>query len=489
VQEGSGAERVEIELTSRDTRRGRRRTPDVQDPLVGFTEPSVMPPTSLATPDEHADSAFTAPLAPADGPLSSGRARLVVTALVSAAIALFVGWALGRASDGGGSPNDGLDRASTTILATVPAAEVGATVAPVDPSLLPATTAFTPIVGTVRPAPTSTSTPTPTSSEAWIASRARVAQPAAELGVRIVGLQPDGTVVELDTTSGELASIRVGVRIDSQGALYAGAEWTLVGQPDSPGLTLFRGHGAPELVTLAQPWLLHWQPGTDRFWRLDETVRFGDPLHVVEVTYDGMPTGVEFDTDGRFWIPGADPLGGLLVLDAPGGSYHIAPDGTTRITTGEVIALNAQTVLASDCGDAMEQCGLIVIDRATGDASPLEPNLLASSSGRRAIEYFDSPAGYGYPSLLAAISPDGRYSPVMVADEDQDYGVIDMTTGEFIQFGDMPESSLWWSADSRSAMYLVNGHLTVYDFDAGTTYEVSTDVFPLQDFVVRPQDL
>jgi hypothetical protein len=38
-------------------------------------------------------------------------------------------------------------------------------------------------------------------------------------------------------------------------------------------------------------------------------------------------------------------------------------------------------------------------------------------------------------------------------------------------------------------MYLVNGHLTVYDFDTGTTYEVSTDVFPLQDFVVRPQDL
>jgi hypothetical protein len=51
----------------------------------------------------------------------------------------------------------------------------------------------------------------------------------------------------------------------------------------------------------------------------------------------------------------------------------------------------------------------------------------------------------------------------------------------------VPESSLWWSPDSRRAMYLVNGHLTVYDFDTRTTYEVSTDLFPLQDFVVRPQ--
>jgi hypothetical protein len=77
----------------------------------------------------------------------------------------------------------------------------------------------------------------------------------------------------------------------------------------------------------------------------------------------------------------------------------------------------------------------------------------------------------------------------MVTDVDIDYGVIDLTTGEFVQFGDVPESSLWWSADSRRAMYLVRGHLTVYDFDTRTTYEVSTDLFPLQDFVVRPQAL
>ena len=37
-----------------------------------------------------------------------------------------------------------------------------------------------------------------------------------------------------------------------------------------------------------------------------------------------------------------------------------------------------------------------------------------------------------------------------------------------------------------TAMYLDNGHLIAYDFDTRSTYEVSTDLFPLQDFVVRP---
>ena len=481
MEEGSGAERVEIELTSRDGRRhgrrGRRRNTDVLDPL---SVPTGGQNVDVA-PDARVDGAFAPPLTPSDGPLSSERNRLLVTAVVAGAIALIVGWSLGRAGDGGGAPADELETGSTTLTTTVPPDEVGATIAPVDPSLLPTTTGFTPIVGTARPVPTTT---TP---DGWVTGVARVALPAAELGVRIVGVRADGTVVELDTATGELASVRVGVRVNYEGGLYAGEDWILVSQPDSAGLTLFRGHAEPELVTLAQPWMLHWQTGTDRFWRLDETMRFGDPLHIVEITYDGTPTGVEFDADGRFWIPGADPLGGLLVLGAPGGSYHIAPDGTSRITTGDVIALNARTVLASDCGEAMAHCGLIVIDRATGTTTPLEPTVLEATTGSTPIEHFDSPAGYGYPSLLSAISPDGRYSPIMMASVDQDYGVIDLTTGEFVQFGDVPESSLWWSPDSRSAMYLVNGHLTVFDFDTRTTYEVSTDLFPLREFVVRPQ--
>ena len=335
MEEGSGAERVEIELTARDSRHGRRRSADVLDPMTGPPAAPIPTQGADAAAGEHADAAFAPPLPTTDGPLSSERARLAVTALVAGAIALLVGWSLGRASSGDGSPADELQTGSTTVTtlaSTLPADEVGATVAPVDPSLLPTTSAFTPIVGTVRSA-SATTTPA-----GWVTTTARVAASATDLGVQIVGLRLDGTVIELDPSTGEMSSTDVGVRVNAQGGFYAGPDWVLVSQPDNPHATLLRGHSDPDIVTLAQPWLLHWEPGTDRFWRLDELVRFGDPVRVVEINYDGTATGVQFDTDGRYWIPGADPLGGLLVVGAPGGSYHVAPDGTSRITTGDVIA-------------------------------------------------------------------------------------------------------------------------------------------------------
>ena len=245
----------------------------------------------------------------------------MVTALVAGAIALFVGWSLGRAGNGDGSPADDLQTGSTpltTLISTVPPDEVGATVAPVDPSLLPTSTAFTPIVGTVR-SDLGDHHPRRVGHE----RSHSVAEPATHLGVQIVGLRLDGTVLELDPSTGEMSSTDVGVRVNDQGGFYAGADWTLVSQPDNPHAALLRGHSDPQPVTLAQPWLLHWEPGTDHFWRLDELVRFGDPVRVVEINYDGTPTGVQFDADGRYWIPGADPLGGLLVVGAPGGSYHV----------------------------------------------------------------------------------------------------------------------------------------------------------------------
>jgi hypothetical protein len=281
-----------------------------------------------------------------------------------------------------------------------------------------------------------------------------------------------------------LATRASDLRVEAQNSIWAGADWILISSPSGLG-ELFIGRGEPSQVELAQPWLFHWQQGTDRFWKVSEPARFGDPMHVVETNYDGSATGVEFETDGRYWIPGADPAGGLLVLGAPGGSYRVAPDGTSRITTGDVIALSPDVALATDCGEAMEHCGLVVVDRATGESRSLTP-VLAPPDDATEIRFFDSPANYGHPSLVSAISPDGRYSPITIAGRDQDYGVIDLNSGEFIQLGDTPESGLWWAPDGASVMYLSNGHLTVFDFDTRDTYEVSPDVFPLQAFVVRP---
>lgn len=476
MEQGSAAERVEIELTFRETRRGRSRSTDVSGPMNAPAE-VVATPRTTSDPDARGDTAH----APEPGGrLTRERRRLVVTAAVSGVIALFIGWSLGRVS-GGGPRSADAETGSTTATATertVPPDLVGATVAPVDPSQLPATTAFTPVVDRRVP-------PASTPVAGWVTTTAQLARPATRLGVTIVGLEPGGTVVELDTATGEMSSIDTDLRTSYRGTLYAGDDWILVTESDSARAEVLRGHADPQKVTLAPAWALYWQPGTDRFWRLDEVTRFGDPLHIAEVTYDGTPTGVEFESDGRYWMATADPGGGLLVLGAPGGSYQITPEGTARVTTGDVIALSADKLLATDCGEAMANCGLIVVDRATGTSTSLASSLPATDA-KPPNEVFDSPANYGFPALMSAISPDGRYSPIIAMGADLEYGLIDLTTGEFIRLGGQPESSLCWSPDGRTALYLVNGRLTAYDLATRSTYEVSTDLFPLQDFALRP---
>jgi hypothetical protein len=416
------------------------------------------------------------------GPLATEKRRLVVTGLTVGVVALFIGWALGRA--GGSGPESAATReeppSSTTPASTVAPEDLGVTVPPVDPDLLPTTTAEAPVV---RPLP-----PPPTTPEGWVLSpgEGRVAVPAAEMAIQIVGVQPSGRVIELDTATGDLATTELDMGVGMPSGIYAGPDWILVTSPDSTGGRLLRGREEPETISVGQMWLFHHQPGTDRFWRIREPMTYGERFVISEVMFDGSETGVRFESDGRFWSNGADAVPGLVVSGAPGGSYHVGPDGSHRITTGYVLAVGPTVALATECGESIDTCGLVVVDRTTGTSTPLTPVFPEGEEESPERLMFESAANYGYPGLLAAISPDGRYSPILINGRDQDFGVIDLVTGEFIQFGDTPQSSLWWSPDSRSAMYLVNGHLTVYDLETRTTYEVSQDVFPLNAFAVRP---
>ena len=64
-----------------------------------------------------------------------------------------------------------------------------------------------------------------------------------------------------------------------------------------------------------------------------------------------------------------DPAGGLLAFMS-GDMFEINPGGATRITTGEIMALGANTAIVSECDEALV-CGHVVIDRMTGERQPL----------------------------------------------------------------------------------------------------------------------
>jgi hypothetical protein len=178
-----------------------------------------------------------------------------------------------------------------------------------------------------------------------------------------------------------------------------------------------------------------------------------------------------------------DPAGGVVV-QAPGGTYQVGPDGSRRITTGVLIALNSQTALVADCGDesvSVLSCGLAVHDRVTGDSRPLTPVLSESVD-----------ATNPYLAMFAgAISPDGRYAPLFVNGSvvdngsAQQLGVIDLTTGAIANLTTSPQSALWWSPDGSRVLYMRDDRLLMYDFEQGAELAIVPDSDGLRSFAVR----
>ena len=303
-----------------------------------------------------------------EGPLSTERRRLIATGIAAAVVALFIGWAFGRAGPGTTATDDPNPSSSTTPTTTTPGDELGATVPVVDPDLLPTTTAFSPVVR-------SNPTPTTTSPPGWTLSSARVDERAAALDIRIVGSRPGGEVVELDTGSGELAAIATNSRFTNPPQVDAGDDWILLREMDQSRAWLFSGRNEPRRVEIGDVWSVHRQPNSDLFWSITFGEPVGNRMQVSEIDHEGNETGIAFAVDSPYWIAAADAINGVVVYGAPGGTYHVGPDGAYRLTSGQVIALGSQKLLATDCGENLT-CGLVVIDRATGEATPLIPTLL-----------------------------------------------------------------------------------------------------------------
>jgi hypothetical protein len=385
------------------------------------------------------------------------RRRLVATVAVVSTFAFAVGWMLGR--DGSRAGTSERRPTSARATATVPADLGGSTLPSVDPSL----------VGSDR-----------SPASGWTFARAGVDDRVAALALRIVGVRP-GVVLDLDAATGELAEIEVEARYRQPPHIDAGDDWILVRRTDLSYAQLFRGRDEPVTLRLGYATNVFPVPGSDTLWRILTAAERDAPTRVVEIDHEGVQSGVVFEFAGPGQVVGADPAGGVVVV-APGGSYHAGTDGSRRLTEGDVIAINAAEALITECSDDLTSCGLVVLDRATGATTPLEPVLPV---GKPDVQIYASGASYGFPSLLSAISPDGRFAPVVINGARLRFGVIDLTTGDFAPLGVTPQSGLWWTPDSRRVMYLFNERLMMYDFETRVAFEVVPGTH-MTAFAVRP---
>lgn len=392
-------------------------------------------------------------------PSSESRSRrrwLLWAAAGIAVLALSVWWSIDRASGDPGS--DGDEQAADISQA---AATLGSTVPQADPA----------VAGAEPVPPGSTTTQAAvTVAQEWRLSSAEVDPRAAELDIAIIVVMPD-EIVEYDTGTGERASFQLPTFTAGPPAIEAGQDWIRLQNLELNRTDLYQGRDGPERLPGD---LTFRQPGTDLFWAIRDWKQPNPsrPLSVHEIDRAGNETGVSFDVGP---IVAADPAGGVVV-QAPGGTYQVGPDGSRRITTGDLIALNSQTALIADCGDEFDlSCELAVLDRVTGDSRPL--TLVLTESVDATNPYQTTFAG--------AISPDSRYAPLLVNGSEQPLGVIDLTSGAITNLTASPQSAIWWSPDSSRAIYMRDERLLMYDFDQGTELAIVPDSDGLRSFAVR----
>jgi hypothetical protein len=75
---------------------------------------------------------------------------------------------------------------------------------------------------------------------------------------------------------------------------------------------------------------------------------------------------------------------------------------------------------------------------------------------------------------------------MMVAEPLPEFGLLDLTTGEFVPFAANPPSALWWSPDSHAVLYVQNNRLMLFDTDRNNWTDIVPSIDAVDTFAVRP---
>ncbi len=473
VNDASATPRIEIELTAHEGKTKRRER---KRPVPASIGAPVSDAAALAPSIDRGQ-----PSGERDGPVGSERRRLVITALAVGAIALFLGWVLGRAG-GDGSAAQTIDGTATTV------ADERTNDGPIPSLVGSGTLPEAELPTTSRPRPTTT-TSVPA---AWEVTQYEVDPRLKGTSDSIVALGEDNRLIEFDLTTGLTTTAPPPrSRMASTFPPIAGDDWIMMQFDDGRGPSVFRdGAAVGTELRLGSSWsnVLLWQIDTDLFW----TVEFDfddNGLSLVEYGIDGGPTGRTIDTND-LWPSVADPAGGLIVTDAAG-SYTVTPEGSQRLPDGRLVAAGVGHLLLYSCGATLADCGLRVVDRATGEERsvpmPAPP-----------FDHVDRLSGWWSQTMSRPmISPDGAAALLAVSSVDEQMvAVLDLTTGELEPFAESGGTSTEpftypsavWSGDGRFAYLVADSVLTAYDRTTGESFPVVPgDVFPdVRSLTIRP---
>jgi hypothetical protein len=167
---------------------------------------------------------------------------------------------------------------------------------------------------------------------------------------------------------------------------------------------------------------------------------------------------------------------GYLLFPGIGGVYDVRPSGTSRVTTGTVLAVGPTRWLAAEC-TSRTRCRPVVIDRSTGVRYPLNTRVPLSTRLNGADL-----------STAGVISPDGATVAVLVGSPQARIEIIDLATGAAhalplrIDLSGADTGWAWetmvWSPDSRLLFVAANGDLDAVNQRTGQITNLSHTLGP-----------
>lgn len=184
---------------------------------------------------------------------------------------------------------------------------------------------------------------------------------------------------------------------------------------------------------------------------------------------------------------GSDGRGGLVV--ARGGDVFVVDGaGTTRLTSGQLVAIRGEIAYVRECDDVAE-CALIRVNRATGQRDVVAgfagPDSLPGATPVErgaALATSVAPGGEVVVALVDVVSvvvdDTGTTATTESATIEQMWAFVDLIAGTVTVVPDLDaRQPVIWSPDAGHAVVLAETQLQVYDRAAATL--VALDIDPV----------
>jgi hypothetical protein len=280
----------------------------------------------------------------------------------------------------------------------------------------------------------------PSSSAPASPTTVRVGRPIFGItaGYELVGRGPD-SVVRVDFAAGQVTSTPVPVlRSSGPVAFIVGSTYAVIRPLDHvPGYLVRDGHAAEGLTGELSDGGVALPGPNGGVWLSPDVQMTRMALIGLDGTRTGTSIAIPAGAEGNVSSDGT----GYIVAGDSHGVDLVRPNGSQRITTGELIAIGPTRWLAQEC--ASVSCQMVAIDRSTG---------------RRHV-VAEVPAGAGGTQwITGVISPDGKVAAMHASPDDADPApslrLLDLGTGAQRTI-DLPQpdsfyaDSIAWSPDSK----------------------------------------